>query len=1808
MIALLSGLVALLAAAPSATAQDTAVGGRLTTVSTPGYTLNGPQGVAVDGGGNLYIADGANSRVLEIPSNCTGSGCVVIFTTPTWPNGLAIDRAGNLFILGGNCYGCTFLLKAPAGCASSSCEISIPVGQLHDQQGIAVDDAGDLFVADVDNGRVIEIPAGCTIAACQTTVPGGSYFGALGVAVDAQGDLFLTNLHNVLEIPAGCTSNSCQKTLGSGLQFAEGIVVDPIGNIFVSDANAGDVVEIAASGAQTTAVTGLAVPVQLAMSQQGQLFVADYNHNQIVEWEPAPNLGTANVCPGGTGPSPCSQSATLTFLFNAPDTGIAPSVVTQGASGLDFTNTGGGTCDTNGTSYAYNIGATCTVNVQFAPTKPGARFGAVVLKDATGVAATTYLRGTGTGPQIAFAPPAQIKLGGGFSNPFAVAVDGAGDIDVADQGNGVVRTMPPGCASQSCAAATLGGSFGSPTGVAVDGAGNIYVVDSSATKLDRMPPGCTSSSCVTTLVSGIPNPNGVALDGSGNVYIADFGDSSVKVISPACMSAACMVTLGGGFSSPYGVAVDGSGNVFVADTSNNAVKAMPPGCLSSSCVKTLGGGFSSPNGVAVDGIGNVFVADTGHGAVKEMPPGCGSASCVTTVSSGLGSPTGLALDGSGNLYVANYGTTGVSQFSFAVPPSTSFPTTTDTGVLDATDGPLGFTVENIGNAPLLFSVPSTGFNPSVAAGFLWNSTSTCTQIPSGASAFSLAPASACSIAIDFEPTSPGANSGSLVLTDNTLNATNAVQSASLSGTASAVALQLSPSSLPNATAGANYLAQLSAAGGSGAYTFSAIGLPTGLSLNTTTNQITGMCTAGSSSVVLSVKDAGEGTASVGPLSVACNAAPAIATATLPATYLNLAYTTPIAATGGTPPLVFSLTSPVPAGFTIDPGSGTLSGTAPSSPTTLTFNIQVSDSWGATGTKQLTLTVNNIPSYVVTTAIDDAAANAANCPGANCSLRDAMTAAVNAGEGNITFDSTVLNQATTITLISPLPTLNGGPFLIGSPSANLVTISAGNSTAASPMLTLLANTTATVEGLTFTGGNAQNGLQDGGAILNRGGSLSLVADTFSGNTAGFSGGAVYNGGTLSVTGSTFSENQAQTHGGGAIYSGTGQLTVQYSTFSGNSAPSGNGGAIVVFGNATVQNSTFAGNRALNGGAVAKFGSPGTLALTNSILSGNSGQTGAAVENAATSNYNLFYNNFDPGTTTEDDCYGCALNTGAVSGNPNLAPLGNYGGTTATMLPLPGSAAICAGSPALLPTGVTLDQRSQTNTNVTYPGYSAGTACVDLGAVETNYAMSFSTPPPATGTVPGAAMSPAPAVTLTESGAPFTAGTAAMSATDINADLTTSPATASITSGVATFGSLLFNSATSGDKLTATLPLNPALTPVLTLSTQSTAFSVGTLTPIITWPTASAITYGQPLASSTLTGGSGSFNNTPVAGTFAFTTPATAPNAGLQSESVTFTPSSTGQYSPVTTTLSVQVNKAPTQVTVLPTASAITQGQSLASSTLSGGAAVSTITGAAVPGSFAFATPSAAPPSTGAQSVTFTPTDTRNYLGTTTAVSVTVNPPAKAPVAKINPTAIDFGTLYLGNIATRAVTITNTGNAPMTITDRRIATVSGGDSHEFISFNFCPRSLAPGKSCTMTVTFIAGPFYNPQTATLMISDNAAGSPQLVPLKATVLNPVARFSTRDVDFGKVKNGNTASRSVAIVSVGGTAVSISSIAISGAGAGEFSETNTCSSTSLNPKATCSITTTFKPTSRGSRSARLLVTSNAWNSPRWISLSGTGD
>jgi len=212
------------------------------------------------------------------------------------------------------------------------------------------------------------------------------------------------------------------------------------------------------------------------------------------------------------------------------------------------------------------------------------------------------------------------------------------------------------------------------------------------------------------------------------------------------------------------------------------------------------------------------------------------------------------------------------------------------------------------------------------------------------------------------------------------------------------------------------------------------------------------------------------------------------------------------------------------------------------------------------------------------------------------------------------------------------------------------------------------------------------------------------------------------------------------------------------------------------------------------------------------------------------------------------------------------------------------------------------------------------------------------------------------------------------------------------------------------------------------TFNVSLTVNKQTPTLKFPTATPITYGQTLASSTLSGGAATneVNNASVAGAFAFTMPTTMPASGTSGQSVTFTPADTTNYNPVTFSVNVTVIGAPTGVSSAPAATAIIYGQTLASSTLSGGLATNS-SGTILAGSFAWTTPTNMPGGAGTsrQSATFTPANS-SYDPATVNVNVTAN--KQTPTGSIAPaaTAIAYGQT-LGSSTLTGGVVTNWAGA-------------------------------------------------------------------------------------------------------------------------------------------------------------------------------------
>jgi hypothetical protein len=779
--------------------------------TTVGVGLSGPCAVAVDAHGNVYIADTYNSRVVKVPWTGTGYGTqITIGTGLSFPFGVAVDSNLNVYIAD---TGNARILEVPWNGNSYDPQVAIYTytGEAYATLAdVAVDLNSNVYFSDNENNWVLMLPYSGPLNFGSPVLVVGSMNGPWGISVDNAGTVYATDSWwgYVETAQWNGTGYTIGTVLGEVWDYPYGVATDANRNVYVAEfgnfystTDVGRVrVTYKGNPSYTSPVnfgSGFSRPRGLAVDGQGNVYVADYGHSRVVKVQAvAANFGSVAV--GNT-------SAVLSISFTFDSSGSLNSstpyqVLTQGAPGLDFADAGTGTCTTNGANHSYNTGDSCTVDVNFSPKFAGLRSGAVVLMDTNGnVVATGYLYGIGTAPQMALSPAIQSTLASGFGGPGSVAVDGYGNVFIADTTNNQVEEFP-WTASGYLAPNPVGVNLSKPGGVAVDGAGNVYIADSGNQQIVRVPRMGSSFGGQTTVAQGFFNPTSVAVDASGNVYIADAGagHQSVTKVGWTGNAYGNPSPVASGFSNPVGVAVDGSGNVFVADTTKANVMEVPwTGTVYGTPVP-VGSGFSSPAGVAVDGSANLYVAAGSDSSVFRVPWTGTVYGTPVPVGSGFSSPAGVAVDASGNVYVSDATSKSLSEVGSVAPQTLTF-AATPVGSMSS-DSPHSVAVENIGNAPLTFSIPVSGDNPSVPAGFALDSSTTCPELSTYSSTpGSLGQGQSCTYAVDFIPGVPGSASGSMSVMDNNRNGVGAdhgTQSVGLSGTGLAVgSASVSPTSL-----------------------------------------------------------------------------------------------------------------------------------------------------------------------------------------------------------------------------------------------------------------------------------------------------------------------------------------------------------------------------------------------------------------------------------------------------------------------------------------------------------------------------------------------------------------------------------------------------------------------------------------------------------------------------------------------------------------------------------------------------------------------------------------------------------------------------------------------------------------------------------------------------------------------------------------------------------------------------------------------------------------------------------------------------
>jgi large repetitive protein len=348
--------------------------------------FNNPVGVAVDGGGNVFVGDTQNNAVKEIPSGCVTSSCIKTLAGGFYdPEGVAVDGSGNVFVADLN----NSAVKEVLAAGGYTTVITLASG-INGPKGVAVDGSGNVFFVDIGDSAVKEILAAGGYTTINTLGGGFSYPG--GVAVDGSGNIFVGDTGNsaVKEILAAGGYTTIN-TLGGGFSYPVNVAVDASGNVFVADVGNGELKEILAAGGYTTVITlaggvGSSIsPVGVAEDASGNIFVGDSLNNLVVKLDyadaPSLNFGSMNV-----GVNSVEQTVTLQNIGNAPLTLPPPTAGSNPSVSQSFTldSSVSTTCPVVTTSSSPGSlanGASCTLSISFDPTVSGNINGSVVLKD-----------------------------------------------------------------------------------------------------------------------------------------------------------------------------------------------------------------------------------------------------------------------------------------------------------------------------------------------------------------------------------------------------------------------------------------------------------------------------------------------------------------------------------------------------------------------------------------------------------------------------------------------------------------------------------------------------------------------------------------------------------------------------------------------------------------------------------------------------------------------------------------------------------------------------------------------------------------------------------------------------------------------------------------------------------------------------------------------------------------------------------------------------------------------------------------------------------------------------------------------------------------------------------------------------------------------------------------------------------------------------------------------------------------------------------------------------------------------------------
>jgi len=663
--------------------------------------LNNPVAVATDKSGNLYIADQGNYRVRMVNISTgnistvagtgvqgySGDGAAATSAQFGSISAVAVDAFGNLFVADST-YSvvrrvdfatgiiATIAGNGTAGFAGDTGPAS--AAKLNSPKGLALDRAGNLFIADYGNYRIRRVDA---VTGNITTVAGNGCCGSLGdgglataalldnpsaVALDAAGNLYIadTNGNKIRRVNAlsgiitTVAGNGSTGYNGDGIAATSasisgptGIAVDPLGNLYIADYGNNRVRFVDETTPQASLSGSTAAEGFAAGTDSVGLTVA-----AGAAWNAASSAGWLTVTnPTGTGP------ATISFSFSANSSLSArQATITVLGQNLTVTQAGVTASLSSNSTIASSTAGSASVALSLGGTAAWtASTNATWLSvlPTSGSARTTltvsWTASTGASPRIG-----QVQIAGQMFGVTQLGTSGS-YTDWGTTAYGQIRTIAgTGVAgfSGDLGPATAA-QISNPAGVAVDSSGNVYISDSQNNRIRFVN---AATGVITTFAGNgssgfsgdggpafsaqLNGPTGVTLDTSGNLFIADTSnfrvrrvDAATGVITTVAGGTCCPTAIGdGGLATsaslyPRGVAVDSAGNLYIADADNERVRRVDAG---THIITTIAGNGSaafsgdgglatsasllSPTGVALDASGDIYIADFFNGRVRRV--------------------------------------------------------------------------------------------------------------------------------------------------------------------------------------------------------------------------------------------------------------------------------------------------------------------------------------------------------------------------------------------------------------------------------------------------------------------------------------------------------------------------------------------------------------------------------------------------------------------------------------------------------------------------------------------------------------------------------------------------------------------------------------------------------------------------------------------------------------------------------------------------------------------------------------------------------------------------------------------------------------------------------------------------------------------------------------------------------------------------------------------------------------------------------------------------------------------------------------